>query len=98
MTLSHQSHAIAFRLWQHCAPLEWDCSLQDAADALGMSVRRVKAIAQLKGWLSRFRANARSQGDAAEFVALNIHSGEVSATALREVDEVRGLRFAGVDE
>lgn len=56
--MSLSSDTIAFLVWRHCEPLGWDCTLRDVADALGVSVGRVRGVAQHRGWLNRFRAGS----------------------------------------
>jgi len=55
MTLSPRSEALALRIYNHCVPLEWDCTHADVADALGVGVRQVGTVCKVKGWNQRLR-------------------------------------------
>ncbi|MBR9819375.1 MAG: hypothetical protein GYB51_00070 [Rhodobacteraceae bacterium] len=53
------TETIAFRMWQHCEPIGWNCTIAEAADAIDVSVNRVRRIAGHKGWGHRFRATRK---------------------------------------
>lgn len=53
--MTPRSQAIAFRIWQHCEPIGWDCNIKDVADALGVSWKVINGVAVAKGWNTRFR-------------------------------------------
>lgn len=54
--MTPRSHAIAFRVWAHCTPIGWDCTIAEAAEGVGETTQRVRKIVTDKGWASRFRA------------------------------------------
>lgn len=53
--MTPRGHAIAFRIWQVCTPLAWDCTLAEVADALDEPVATVRAVIKLKNWGGRLR-------------------------------------------
>ncbi|WP_121064675.1 hypothetical protein [Chachezhania antarctica] len=55
-TVNPTTEAIAFRVWQHCEPIGWNCTVADAAEAVGEPLSRVRRIIGHKGWGGRFRA------------------------------------------
>lgn len=56
--MTPHSQAIAFRVWQHCRPIEWNCNINDAADAIGEPRKTVQAIVVMKNWHKRFRRDS----------------------------------------
>jgi hypothetical protein len=72
MTLSPRSEALALRIYNHCVPLEWDCTHADVADALGEDVRRVGNVCRNKGWNQRLRVTSKSTSSRREY-AINAH-------------------------
>jgi hypothetical protein len=53
--MTPRSEALAFRIWQYCEPLGWDCTSTEVADVLGVSVWTVSNICKSKGWSERLR-------------------------------------------
>ncbi|MCF7725757.1 hypothetical protein [Sulfitobacter sp. M22] len=53
--MTPRGHAIAFRIWQFCRPLGWDCTRREIADALGLHVGTVAHVVAAKGWDGRLR-------------------------------------------
>lgn len=53
-------NALALRIWRHCAPIEWNCTVLECAEAIGEPWRRVAKLAHVKGWSTRFRASLGS--------------------------------------
>lgn len=51
-----KTEALAFLIWRHANPLEWNMTYVEVAEALGVSKERVRAICSLKKWTNRFRA------------------------------------------
>ena len=72
MTLSPRSEALALRIYNHCVPLEWDCTHEDVADALGEDVRRVGNVCRGNGWNQRLRVTAKNFNGRREY-AINAH-------------------------
>ena len=72
MTLSPRSEALALRIYNHCVPLEWDCTHADVADALGVGVRLVVAVCRDKGWNQRLRVSVKNSNTRRED-AINAH-------------------------
>lgn len=54
--MNPRTEALAFRIWQHANPLEWNMTYVEVADALGVSEERIRAVCMVKKWNSRFRA------------------------------------------
>jgi hypothetical protein len=57
--MTPRTQALAYRIWGYCDPREWDCTYNEIADALDVSVKRVGKVVQLKGWASRLRCPSR---------------------------------------
>lgn len=55
--MTPRSEAIAFRAWQVASRMEWDCTIAEVADEIGVSPSRLASIAALRGWSGRFRAS-----------------------------------------
>ena len=55
-----RTEALAYRIWAHCEPLGWDCTVKDVAEALGVKWQRVNAICQHRNWTNRMRHSATS--------------------------------------
>ncbi len=53
--MTPRGHAIAFRIWQLCKPLAWDCTLAEVAEAVDEPVATVRAVIKLKNWGGRLR-------------------------------------------
>lgn len=64
--MSARTEAIAFRIWQFCEPREWDCTLREIADALGLGVQVANGVCKRKGWLRRLRAGQPGYGQSAD--------------------------------
>jgi hypothetical protein len=45
----------AFRIWQFCNGLGWDCDSRQIADALEIPMSRVTRVLVVKGWATRVR-------------------------------------------
>lgn len=48
--------ARAFRIWQYCRSAEWNCSIPEVAEALGLSVDTVRGLCVARNWTARMRA------------------------------------------
>jgi hypothetical protein len=55
------THALRFRIWRYCQPLEWNVTNAEIAEALGEGVHRVRMVTTSAGWAQRLRA-ARTGG------------------------------------
>jgi hypothetical protein len=53
---SPRTHALRFRIWQHCRELEWNTTTSAVADALGENRRTVSKVIADAGWRHRFRS------------------------------------------
>lgn len=58
--LSPATQALAYRIWAHCQPIGWNCSITEIADALGVDWHRVNWALRQKGWSGRLRAPVAS--------------------------------------
>lgn len=54
--MSPSSRALAFRMWRAAEPRGWDMTLAELADEIGEPIGRVRRVAQLSRWLTRFRS------------------------------------------
>lgn len=59
--MTPRGHAIAFRIWQYCRPLGWDCTRREIADALDLHVGTVASVVEKKGWDVRLRTPVRQR-------------------------------------
>ena len=50
-----QTKTLAFRIWQAAEARSWDMTLAELADHLGEPIGRVRRVAQISRWLTRFR-------------------------------------------
>lgn len=53
------TEAIAYRIWAHCGPLEWNTDVTEIAAALEENPKRIGSVLGLKGWSDRLRCPAR---------------------------------------
>ena len=60
--LSPATQALAYRIWAHCQPIGWNCTIMEIADALGVDWRRVQSTMVLKGWSGRVRVSVALRG------------------------------------
>lgn len=56
--LSPATQALAYRIWAHCQPIGWNCTIMEIADALGVDWHRVNWVLRQKGWNGRVRVSA----------------------------------------
>ena len=54
--LSPATQALAYRIWAHCQPIGWNCTIAEISDALGVDWRRVNWTLGRKGWSGRVRS------------------------------------------
>jgi len=54
--MNPRTHALAFRIWQHCQPIDWNITVPDLAEALNEPTGRVRSVVTLKGWQTRLRS------------------------------------------
>lgn len=55
--MNPRSEALAFRIWAHCKPIGWDCTMADLAERLDEPVERIRAVVGRKGWTGRLRSS-----------------------------------------
>ena len=58
--MTPRTAALRFRIWQHCEPIGWDCTMAEVAEALEVDVKSVGAVVRNAGWAERFRVSERS--------------------------------------
>ncbi|WP_158972392.1 hypothetical protein [Chachezhania sediminis] len=68
-TVNPIAEAIAFRVWQHCEPIGWNCTVAEAAEAVDEPLGRVSRIIGHKGWGTRFRSTRTDTSAAFEVEA-----------------------------
>lgn len=61
--LSPATQALAYRIWAHCQPIGWNCTIMEIADALGVDWHRVNWALRQKGWSGRLRAPVARGGN-----------------------------------
>jgi len=95
--MTPRQHAIRLRIWQHCEPIGWDCSLDECAKAIGLGLPAVRAVACMSpSWLGRFRASGGAVKRAAQW-SLMAASSTNSADVVDLFDEEFG-RLKGAFE
>jgi len=55
--MTPRSMAQAYLIHAYAAPLEWNVTIQDIADATGLANNHIGRILRAKGWFSRVRTN-----------------------------------------
>jgi hypothetical protein len=60
--LSPATQALAYRIWAHCQPIGWNCTIMEIADALGVDWHRVNWVLGRKGWSGRVRVAVALRG------------------------------------
>lgn len=55
ITGRNRRDAAAFRIWQHCAAREWDCTLAEVAAALDLPLATVRGHCAANGWTEHMR-------------------------------------------
>lgn len=53
--MTPRTEALAFMIWQYADPREWDVSVKEVAEALGVSWQHVNLICGNRGWNARMR-------------------------------------------
>ena len=56
--LSPKSEAIAYRAYIWARDREWDCTIAECAEAIGVGTHSLRNIMVRKGWSDRFRVTA----------------------------------------
>ena len=54
--LSPKSEAIAYRAYIWARDREWDCTIAECAEAIGVETQSLRNIMVRKGWANRFRS------------------------------------------
>lgn len=89
--MTPRGQAIAFRIWQHCCPLGWDCTLFDVADALDVPVATVRAVIRLKSWGGRLRGTkVQYRGAGGNRYAVSADQMLDGVSSARLVDQLTG--------
>jgi hypothetical protein len=84
-----KQHAIRLRIWQHCDPIGWDCSLDECAKAIGLGLPAVRAVVCMSpSWLGRFRASGGAVKRAAQWSLM-----AASSTNSADVVDLFGEEF-----
>jgi hypothetical protein len=84
--------AIRLRIWQHCDPIGWDCSLDECAKAIGLGLPAVRAVACMSpSWLGRFRASGGAVKRAAKW---SMNASDTTTSA--DVGDLFGEAFGTV--
>ena len=90
--MTPKQHAIRLRIWQHCDPIGWDCSLDECAKAIGLGLPAVRAVACMSpSWLGRFRASGGAVKRAAKW---SMHANDTTTSA--DVGDLFGEAFGTV--
>ena len=84
--------AIRLRIWQHCDPIGWDCSLDECAKAIGLGLPAVRAVVCMSpSWLGRFRASGGAVKRAAQW---SMRANDTTTSA--DVGDLFGEAFGTV--
>ena len=90
--MTPKQHAIRLRIWQHCDPIGWDCSLDECAKAIGLGLPAVRAVVCMSpSWLGRFRASGGAVKRAAKW---SMHANDTTTSA--DVVDLFGEAFGTV--
>ncbi len=54
-----KSEARAYRIWCAANALEWDLTVKQLSEEVGINENTVRRVCQLRGWLSRLRADVK---------------------------------------
>jgi hypothetical protein len=84
--MTPRQQALAYRIYCHCAPIGWNCTMAEAARALGASLGAVRMAVIAKGWTHRLRRTVRHS----DFE----NDSRISRTALHEVAELPRFEVA----
>ena len=55
---SPATKALAVRVYAHCKAFGWNVPMRDVADAMGVTMPRLRRCVILQGWGARFKATA----------------------------------------
>ena len=90
--MTPKQHTIRLRIWQHCDPIGWDCSLDECAKAIGLGLPAVRAVVCMSpSWLGRFRASGGAVKRAAKW---SMHANDTTTSA--DVGDLFGEAFGTV--
>lgn len=90
--MTPRGHAIAFRIWQFCRPLGWDCTLSEVAEELDLPIATVRAIIKLKNWGGRLRmTKTHYRGSGGNDYALSVDAVLCGSGQRAAVDEYVGV-------
>jgi hypothetical protein len=93
--MTPRSEALAYRIWACCEPRGWGMTLADCAEELGESILRVRAVAQHKGWATRFKATQSEEGYlAAHFGDHGVYWRDTRADTRAAIADLAGRREA----
>lgn len=95
MTMAARSEALAYRIWAYCEPREWDCTVREVSDALGVSAKRVASIAHHKGWTERLRVSGSDAAKELYFAHSAVSKHQATLTPARINRDT--LRVFGID-
>tara|TARA_R110000772_G_scaffold31234_7_gene77226 strand:- start:245 stop:502 length:258 start_codon:yes stop_codon:yes gene_type:complete len=45
---------LAFRIWAHCKPLDWNLTIRECSEQMGITLGSTLNTVRAKGWVSRF--------------------------------------------
>ncbi len=60
--MTPRTMALAYRIWAYATPREWDVSVKEVAEALGVSWQHVNLICAKRGWNARMRKDTTDAG------------------------------------
>ena len=55
--MSIQTEALAFRIWAFANPKDWNCTVQEIAEAVGETPQRTAGVCRVKNWTGRLRSS-----------------------------------------
>lgn len=61
--MSPASMTLAYQIWGDCRLHGWSRTVAEVADSIDRPATRVRRVAQLQGWLPRFRAASDGHRD-----------------------------------
>ena len=90
--MNPRAEALRFRIWQYAAPLEWNVTCREIAEAMGVSFGSVRQILRYTGWHNRVRVGSTHSSQRQHFegagnsnlaahIAAEVVAGRISSEA-----------------
>ena len=77
-----KTHALAYRIWAYAEPREWNCTVNELANALNENRKSIVAACTAKGWNHRLRTAVTYD---ANYVSSSAYPSEVNSLLREQV-------------